>query len=85
MPAAILDWGIENGIRIESRGTMAIIDDLAPKAGVSYIQHCPDYVIDAAAVASFNRLTEIAGLVRYDPAIVRDHHGSAVYCLFSLR
>jgi Dolichyl-phosphate-mannose-protein mannosyltransferase len=85
MPAAILDWGIENGIRIESRGSVPITDDLTPRAGVSYIQHCPEYVIDVAAAARFNRLTEIAGLGRYEPAIVRDHQGTAVYCLFSLQ
>jgi hypothetical protein len=85
MPAAILDWGIENGIRIESRGSVPVTDDLTPEAGVSYVQHCPDYVIDAASVARFDRLADTAGLARYDPAIVRDHHGVAIYCLFSLR
>jgi 4-amino-4-deoxy-L-arabinose transferase-like glycosyltransferase len=85
MPAAVLDWGIYNGVQIESRGAIPITKDLTPRTGVLYIGHCAGYVIDQAAARQFDRLTETSGMVRYDAAIVRDREGSAVYCLFSLK
>ena len=85
MPAAILDWGIENGFRIESRGHVKITDDLTPRGGVLYITHCPGYVIDASEMEHFDRLTNVAGMDRYDARTVFDHENNGIYCLFSLR
>jgi hypothetical protein len=85
MPAAVLDWGIDNGIQIESRGAITMANDLTPRAGVLYIGHCGGYVIDQPAAERFDRLIDISGMVRYDTAIVRDRERSAVYCLFSLK
>jgi hypothetical protein len=85
LPVAILDWGMDNGIRIQTRGSVPIVNDSIPRRDILYISHCPGYVVDAPAVEQFDRLARLAGLVRYDAGTVRDHESTAIYCVFRLK
>ncbi len=85
MPATFLDWGIEDGVRIESGDRVNVMDDRTPRAGILYVGHCPGYVVDAAAAQRFDRATNVAHMVRNNEVTVRDREGHPVFCLFSLQ
>ncbi len=84
MPAAFLDWGIEDNLRVESAGAIIPADPGTPSEGVLYVGHCPGYVLDQDRIRRFDVAANAAGLARINPESVRDREGTQIFCIFSL-
>jgi hypothetical protein len=84
MPAAFLDWGIEDNLRVQSGDTIIPADAGTPTEGVLYVGHCPGYVLDEDRARRFDLLANAAKLVRVNPESIRDREGAQIFCLFSL-
>ncbi len=82
LPVAVLDWGIHNGLEIESRDTITFVADPAPRENVLYVTHCEGYVILPAA--QFPKLLAASGLHKTAARVVADKKGHLVFCLFQL-
>jgi 4-amino-4-deoxy-L-arabinose transferase-like glycosyltransferase len=82
LPVAVLDWGIHNGLEIESRGSITFIADPAPRENVLYVTHCDGYVL--LPVAQFPQLLAASGLHKTASRAVADKKGHLVFCLFQL-
>ncbi len=84
MPAAFLDWGIEDNLRVESGDAIHLADAATPAEGVLYVSHCPAYVLDEDRGHRFDLAARTAKLVRVNPESIRDREGTPIFCLFSL-
>jgi 4-amino-4-deoxy-L-arabinose transferase-like glycosyltransferase len=82
LPVAVLDWGIHNGLEIESRDSVSFVADPAPRENVLYVTHCEGYVILPAA--QFPQLLAASGLHKTASRVVADKKGHLVFCLFQL-
>jgi hypothetical protein len=82
LPVAVLDWGIHNGLQVESRDTVAFVADPAPRENVLYVTHCDGYVI--LPVVQFPQLLAASGLHKTASHVVADKKGHLVFCLFQL-
>jgi len=61
-PVAVLDWGIRNGLQIETRDRISVTEDVTPLEGVLYVGHCEGYVFDPSRRENFDRLLSSSGL-----------------------
>ncbi len=84
LPVAILDWGIHNGLQIESRDAVAFAADPAPRENVLYVTHCDGYVIDESRTTQFQSQLAASRLRVTANRVVADKKGHLVYCLFRL-
>jgi hypothetical protein len=84
MPAAFLDWGIEDNLRVESGDTISPADARSPSEGILYVGHCPGYVLDKDRAHRFDLAARAARLARINPESVRDREGTQIFCVFSL-
>jgi 4-amino-4-deoxy-L-arabinose transferase-like glycosyltransferase len=81
VPVAVLDWGIRNGLSVESGDTVSFTGP-APREQVLYVTHCDGYVI--APVAQFPQLLAASGLHETASRVVADKKGHLLFCLFQL-
>jgi hypothetical protein len=84
LPAAFLDWGIRDVVRVETRDSIALASDEEPSKGVLYVGHCSGYVIDEARLRDFDRKAAASGLRRAEVERVSDPHGEPLFCLSQL-
>ena len=84
LPVALLDWGIHNGLQIESHDTVAFTADPAPRENVLYVTHCDGYVIDESRTTQFEAQLAASRLRVTANRVVADKKGHLVYCLFRL-
>jgi 4-amino-4-deoxy-L-arabinose transferase-like glycosyltransferase len=84
LPVAALDWGLHNGVQIESRDTVTFVADTAPREDVLYVTHCDGYVIDESRTAQFQERLAASGLHMTGNRVVTDKKGHLVFCLFQL-
>ena len=80
LPAAFLDWGIGDVVRVESGDRIALADDGEPRQGVLYVGHCRGYVIDENRMETFERKLVASGLRWIEVAKISDQHGEPVFC-----
>jgi hypothetical protein len=83
LPVAVLDWGIHNGVQIESHDAVTFADP-APRENVLYVTHCDGYVIDGSRTAQFQAQLASSALRMTANRVVADKKGHLVYCLFQL-
>jgi len=84
LPVAVLDWGIHNGVEIDSHGALAFTADPAPRENILYVTHCDGYVIDESRSAQFQAQMAASTLRMTANRVVADKKGHLVYCLFQL-
>ncbi len=83
LPVAVLDWGIHNGVQIDSHNAVAFADP-APRENVLYVTHCDGYVIDEPRTAQFQAQLAASTLRMTANRVVTDKKGHLMYCLFQL-
>jgi 4-amino-4-deoxy-L-arabinose transferase-like glycosyltransferase len=83
-PVAALDWGIHNGVQIDSRDAVTFVADTAPRENVLYVTHCDGYVIDASRTNQFQERLAASELHMTANRAVADKKGHLVFCLFRL-
>jgi len=84
LPLAVLDWGIHNGVEIDSHDALAFAADPAPRENVLYVTHCDGYVIDESRTTRFQTQLAASALRMTANRVVADKKGHLVYCLFQL-
>lgn len=85
LPAAFLDWGIRDVVRVETGDRIILAPDEEPGAEVLYVTHCEGYVIDGARIGEFDRKATAMGFRHNQTSKVSDRNGRPVFCLFKLR
>ena len=85
LPVAALDWGIRNGIRIESGDTIPITGDTTPRKGVLYAGHLPKYTINEAREKFFQAQLAATGLEVTGLQTISDKQGNPMFHIFRLR
>ncbi len=83
-PAAVVDWGIRNGLQIESGDRVEISEDPTPREGVLYVGHCAGYVTDESRHRDFEHIIAASGMHLAGTRTVADREGHAVFCVFHL-
>jgi len=81
LQVAVLDWGIRNGLSIESGDTVSFAGPES-RENTLYVNHCDGYVI--APMTQFPQLLEASGLHQTASRVVADKKGHLVFCLFQL-
>ena len=84
LPVTTLDWGIHNGLQIETGDRIVIGDDPTPREGVLYVRHCDGYVIDQSKAAQFRKLLASSDLHLTGERTISDREGRAIFCAFRL-
>ena len=84
-PAAVVDWGIYNGLRIETGGQREISEDPTPREEVVYVSHCPGYMIDESRYRDFEHILGASRLHVSDLRNIPDRQGHPVFCIFRLQ
>jgi hypothetical protein len=84
LQVAALDWGIHNGVQIESRDAVKFVADTAPRENVLYVTHCDGYVIDESRTTQFQERLASSQLHIAANRVVADEKGHLVFCLFRL-
>ncbi len=82
-PVVFLDWGIEAPARIESGDAFQMYQPDRARAGVLYITHAPDYLIDASATHGIVADATSRGLAVSESYAIADSQGHAVVSVFS--
>jgi len=78
LPAAILDWGIQGGIEVETGGQVGIVTPAPLRPGVLYVGHCNGFLVDDARSKPYrDRLSQTR--------IVTDREGTPLFCLSEAR
>ena len=75
LPVAILDWGIQNGVQVQTADQVEIVEPAPIRPGVLYVSHCKGYAIIESRSERYEPLLRRAG-------IVTDRHGAPLFCLF---
>jgi len=84
LPVAVLDWGIHNGLQIETRDRIMIDEDIALRENFLYVEHCAGYIIDESRWKSF-KASLTASRFRPSPTrVIPDREGHPVFCIFRL-
>lgn len=83
-PAAVIDWGIRNGLQIETGDQAVIMEDPTPREGVLYVTHCAGYKIDEARDSDFHGLLAASSLHMAGQRTIPDGEYHPVFCIFRL-
>lgn len=83
-PTAVIDWGIRNGLQIETNDSIDISEDPAPREGVLYVSHCDGRIIDDSRRRDFDHLLAASLLHIAGQRTVPDREGHPVFCIFRL-
>ncbi len=84
LQVAALDWGLHNGVQIESRDSVAFVADTEPRENVLYVTHCDGYVIDDSRTKQFYERLALSKFHMAANRVVADEKGHLVFCLFRL-
>jgi 4-amino-4-deoxy-L-arabinose transferase-like glycosyltransferase len=84
LPVAVLDWGIHNGLQIETRNAIPVTDDPTPREHVLYVTHAAGDVVDESRAQQFEERLEQSGLRVISERTIPDRHGFAVFRVFEL-
>jgi len=84
-PVAVVDWGIRNGLQIETNDRIELTDDPTPREGVLYVGHCPGYVVDESRHRDFEHMLGASRLHVSGPRTIPDREGYPVFCIFRLQ
>ncbi len=84
-PVAVVDWGIRNGLQIETHDRIEISEDPAPRGGVLYVGHCNGYVVDESRHREFEHLLGASRLHVSGLRSIPDREGEPVFCIFRLQ
>jgi len=78
LPVAILDWGIQSGLQVETHGQIPIVAPEPIRPGVLYVGHCAGFVIDESRSVRYQQLLR-------EERRVTDRHGAPLYCLYEMQ
>jgi hypothetical protein len=84
LPLAVLDWGIHNGLQIETWDQLPINEDLTPREDVLYVKHCDGYTIDESRWNHIRELLAASQLHLAGTRVIPDQEGRPIFCLFRL-
>jgi hypothetical protein len=84
LPVSLLDWGIHNGLQIETRDRIVIDEDIQPRENVLYVGHCDGYIVDESRWKRFQDLSKTAPFRLLWKRVIPDREGQPVFCLFRL-
>ena len=84
LPVTVLDWGIHNGLQIETRDRKAIDQDITPRENILYVRHCDGYIIDESRWKSFQEFLMASPLRPFRKRVIPDREGQPIFCLFRL-
>ena len=83
-PAAVVDWGIRNGLQIETGDRIDVSEDPTPREGVLYIGHCGGYMTDESRDREFHHSLAASSLHMVASRSIPDREGHPVFCVFRL-
>jgi hypothetical protein len=82
LPAAFLDWGIENGVQTMSGQRVPLALPFPLRSGVLYVTHCDGYVIDPARTEEYRKFLLDERVSATNQRVVTDRQGAPVFCTF---
>jgi hypothetical protein len=83
-PVAVLDWGIENPLRVRCRNHIAIVPAFPARPGVAYVTHPQEYRIIESDTTQLLRAASDQGFRVERISDVPDSHGRRLISIFSL-
>lgn len=74
LPVAVLDWGIQKGLQVQTHNQVEIVEPSPIRPGVLYVSHCEGYILDEARSKPY-----VPSLRQ--TRIVTDRLGVPLFCL----